>query len=77
MIISQFKDVHLTFQDYLGIQVKKLEILSRMQINLFKSVEAEKLAVTADTDESSKTFAVQSQQKVRRCGTGSAGIRVC
>ncbi|MBI4767335.1 MAG: MCP four helix bundle domain-containing protein [Deltaproteobacteria bacterium] len=63
VIVTQFKGVHLSLEDYFGVQIKKLELLSRMQINLFKSVEAEKMAVTADTDESSKTFADQSLQK--------------
>ncbi len=63
VIFTQFKGVPLSLEDYFGIQIKKLELLSRMQINLFRSVEAEKMAVTADTDESSKTFADQSQQK--------------
>jgi hypothetical protein len=63
VIITQFKGVPLSLEDYFGIQVKKLELLSRMQVNLFKSVEAEKMAVTADTDESSRTFADQSRQK--------------
>jgi hypothetical protein len=63
VIFTQFRGTPLSLEDYFGMQVKKLELLSRMQINLFKSVEAEKMAVTADTDESSRTFADQSQKK--------------
>lgn len=63
VIINQFKGIHLTLEDYAGIHVKKLEIISRMRLNLFKSVEAEKMAVTTDTDESSKAYADQSLQK--------------
>jgi hypothetical protein len=63
VVVTQFKGTRLSIEDYFGIQVKKLELLSRMQINLFKSVEAEKMAVTADTDEASRTFADQSLQK--------------
>ncbi len=62
-VISQFKSIHLNLEDYPGLQVKELDLISRMQLNLFKSVEAEKMSVTTDTDESSKTFADQSQQK--------------
>ena len=43
-----------------GIMSKKLDILSRMHINLLRSVEAEKNAVMAETDEESQTFAEQS-----------------
>ena len=41
-------------------RVKKEEILSRMRVNLIKSVEMEKNAVMAITDEESKVFADQS-----------------
>ena len=50
----------LDVKDLVGILSKKLDILSRMHINLLRSVEAEKNAVMADTDEESKTFADQS-----------------
>jgi hypothetical protein len=48
--------------DVLNIRAKKAEVLSRMRANLLKSVEAEKNAVMADTDESSLAFADQSRQ---------------
>ncbi|MEW6185666.1 MAG: hypothetical protein AB1585_08010 [Thermodesulfobacteriota bacterium] len=63
VIVTQFYGVKLTLEDYVGLQVKKLELLSRMQVNLFKAVEAEKMAVSADTDESSIAFADQSRRK--------------
>ncbi len=50
----------MDLKDVVGIMSKKLDILSRMQINLLRSVEAEKNSVMADTDEESKTFADQS-----------------
>jgi len=50
----------LDVKDVVGILSKKLDILSRMHINLLRSVEAEKNAVMADTDEESQTFADQS-----------------
>ena len=40
--------------------VKKREVLSQMRINLLKSVEMEKNAVMAQTDEESQVFADQS-----------------
>lgn len=50
----------LDLKDVVGIMSKKLDSLSRMHINLLRSVEAEKNAVMADTDEESQTFADQS-----------------
>jgi hypothetical protein len=50
----------LDVKDVVGIISKKLDILSRMHINLLRSVEAEKNAVMAETDEESQTFADQS-----------------
>ncbi len=50
----------LDLKDVVGIMAKKLDLLSRMHINLLRSVEAEKNAVMADTDEESQTFADQS-----------------
>jgi len=46
----------------MGIMNKKLDLLSRMRINLLKSVEAEKSAVMADTDESSQTLADEARK---------------
>lgn len=50
----------LDLKDVVGILSKKLNLLSRMHINLLRSVEAEKKAVMAETDEESQTFADQS-----------------
>jgi hypothetical protein len=63
VVVTQFTGVKLILEDYVGLQVKKLELLTRIQVNLFKSVEAEKMAVTVDTDESSQAFADQSRGK--------------
>lgn len=52
----------LSVKDVVGLVTKKLEVLSRMRIHLLKSVEAEKMAVMADTDESSKAFADQAEK---------------
>ncbi len=60
LLILSCQGSDLDLKDVVGILSKKLDILSRMQINLLRSVEAEKSAVMADTDEESKTFADQS-----------------
>ena len=49
-------------ENVLSIRTKKTEVLSKMRADLLKSVEAEKNAVMADTDEASLAFADQSRQ---------------
>ena len=61
-ISVKYEHINLGLKDILGIMVKKTEILSRMRANLLTSVDAEKSAVMADTDESSRVFADQSRQ---------------
>lgn len=61
-ISIRYEGINLGLKDVLGIMVKKMEILSRMRANLLTSVDAEKSAVMADTDESSRAFADQSRQ---------------
>ena len=61
-ISIKYEHINLGLKDILGIMVKKTEILSRMRTNLLTSVDAEKSAVMADTDESSRAFADQSRQ---------------
>lgn len=46
----------------LGLMTKKMDILSRIRINLLKSVEAEKSAVIADSDEASQILAEESRK---------------
>jgi len=58
--IQYRSNLHLL--DVLGIRAKKTEVLSRMRADLLRSVEAEKNAVMADTDESSLAFADESRQ---------------
>lgn len=60
-----YKGPNLGIEDVVGLMTKKLEILSRMRIHLLKSVEAEKMAVMADTDESSNAFADQAEKATR------------
>jgi hypothetical protein len=49
-------------KDALSNMVETTRLLSEMKVNLLKSVEAEKSAVLADTDEASEAFAGQSIQ---------------
>ena len=60
ILIVNCQGPELGLKDVVGILSKKLDLLSRMQINLLRSVEAEKNAVMADTDEESQRFADQS-----------------
>lgn len=50
------------FEDAVRDQTRKTELLSQMRIDLLSSVEAEKSAVLADTDEASEAFAGKSEQ---------------
>jgi len=61
-IVFKFKGGGPDPQDILGNTVKKMELLSGMQVNLLKSEETEKSAVMADTDEASRDFADQSRR---------------
>lgn len=58
----KFKAGNHNLENLVARTVKKQEILSRMRINLFKSVHIEKGAVMADTDEMSRTLASESAQ---------------
>ena len=58
----KYDRINLDLRDIMGIMTQKMELLSRMRINLLKSVEAEKMAVMADTDESSLANADESQK---------------
>jgi hypothetical protein len=59
-VISTYYNSPKRLEDTYNIFVKKREILSQMRINLLKSVEMEKSAVMAQTDEESQLFADQS-----------------
>jgi hypothetical protein len=56
----KFQGKSPSLEDTVGNLIKKNEVLSEMKVNLLKSVEAEKSAVLADTDEASQSFADQS-----------------
>ena len=70
LIGIQYKDTILGIEDVAGIMAKKLEVVSRMRIDLLKSVDAEKSAVMADTDESSQAFADQAQKAAEAVDRG-------
>jgi hypothetical protein len=58
----KYYPINLDIKDVMGIMNKKIEVLARMRVNLLKSVEAEKMAVMADTDESSRVNSIESQK---------------
>lgn len=58
LVYSYRTDIRL--EDVLGNMAKKNELISRMKTDLLRSVEAEKNAVLADTDEESRKFAKES-----------------
>ena len=60
IIISNYYNPPVGLGDTFKNIVKKREILSQMRVNLLKSVEMEKNAVMALTDEESQVFADQS-----------------
>jgi hypothetical protein len=62
LVAVQFHGSSFRLEDVIGNMMKKDEVVSEMKINLLKSVEAEKSAVLADTDEESQTFAEESIQ---------------
>ena len=58
----KYDRIKLDIKDVMGLMTKKMDVLARMRINLLKSVEAEKMAVMADTDESSQANAAESRK---------------
>ena len=59
----KYKNLNPDMRAVMGLMTKKLEILSRMRVNLLKSVEAEKMAVMADTDKSSGTTPMNHKRR--------------
>jgi hypothetical protein len=58
----KFYGLSFYFEDAVRDQTRKTELLSQMRIGLLSSIEAEKSAVLAVTDESSEAFARNSEQ---------------
>ena len=61
-ISIKYEGINLGLRDVIAIMARKLELLARMRANLLKSVDAEKSAVMADTDEASRALAEDSRQ---------------
>jgi hypothetical protein len=61
-----YRSTPLEFQNVPQIMAQKLETLSAIRIHFLKSIEAEKLAVMAETDEASQAFADESRRAAER-----------
>jgi predicted metal-dependent hydrolase len=57
-----YRNTSLEFQNGPQVLAQKLQTLSALRINFLKSIEAEKLAVMAETDEASIAFADESKR---------------
>jgi hypothetical protein len=62
LILMYHRITLLEFQNVPQVMAQKLETLSALRIHFFKSIEAEKLAVMAETDEASLAFADESRR---------------
>ena len=62
IILIYYRNTSLEFQNVPQVLAQKLETLSALRINFLKSIEAEKLAVMAETDEASLAFADESKR---------------
>ncbi len=58
----------ILFEPVFVNDVKKIRLVSEMRVKLNASVEAEKSAVLADTDEASRAYADQALAAFRRRG---------
>jgi hypothetical protein len=61
LIFIYHRSTSLEFQNTPLVMAQKLETLSALRIHFLKSIEAEKLAVMAETDEASLSFADESK----------------
>jgi hypothetical protein len=62
LILMYHRSSSLELQNVPQVMAQKLETLSTLRINFLKSIEAEKLAVMAETDEASLAFADESRR---------------
>jgi hypothetical protein len=69
------RETGLDLKDVPLLLSQKLEVLSRMRVDLLKSVEAEKSAVMADTDEASQAYALQARKAADRVEQGRREFR--
>ena len=61
-ILMNHRSTSLELQNAPRVMAQKLETLSALRISFLKSIEAEKLAVMAETDEASLAFANESRR---------------
>jgi methyl-accepting chemotaxis protein len=62
LVLMYHRSTSLELQNTPRVMAQKLETLSALRINFLKSIEAEKLAVMAETDEASLAFADESKR---------------
>jgi hypothetical protein len=62
LVLMYYQNTPLEFQNVPQVLAQKLQTLSALRINFLKSIGAEKLAVMAETDETSIAFADESKQ---------------
>jgi hypothetical protein len=62
LVLMYHRSTSLELQNAPRVMAQKLETLSTLRINFLKSIEAEKLAVMAETDEASIAFADESKR---------------
>ncbi|MDO8944163.1 MAG: MCP four helix bundle domain-containing protein, partial [Desulfobacterales bacterium] len=62
LVLIYYRNTPLEFQNVPQVLAQKLQTLSALRINFLKSIEAEKLAVMAETDEASIAFADESKR---------------
>ena len=62
LVLMYYRNTPLEFQNVPQVLAQKLQTLSALRINFLKSIEAEKLAVMAETDEASIAFADESKR---------------
>ena len=62
LVLMYYRNTPLEFQNVPQVLAQKLQTLSALRINFSKSIEAEKLAVMAETDEASIAFADESKR---------------
>jgi len=62
LVLMYHRSTSLELQNTPRVMAQKLETLSALRIDFLKSIEAEKLAVMAETDEASLVFADESKR---------------
>jgi Four helix bundle sensory module for signal transduction len=68
LILIYYRSTPLEIQNVPQMMAQKLETLSTLRINFLKSIEAEKLAVMAETDEASLAYADESKRAADTVG---------